>query len=70
MNFEYKVAQISNPHFWTGRVDPKDVETLINEVAKLGWEFVALTSQSGFAVRPAVMAVFKRPCMTTSLSDG
>lgn len=61
MTFEYKVAELSTPGFLTGRIDPKDVETLINEIAALGWEFVALTSQNGVGVRPAVLTVFRRP---------
>jgi len=67
MTFEYKVAELSTPRFWTGRIDPKDVEKLINEIASLGWEFVALTSQSGVGVRPAVMAVFKRQSTNSPL---
>ncbi|HXR63023.1 MAG TPA: DUF4177 domain-containing protein [Rudaea sp.] len=60
MSTEYRVAELSDPSFIAGRIDPKDVEKLINEIAADGWEFVALTSQSGVGVSLAVMAVFRR----------
>ncbi len=60
MSTEYRVAELSNPSFTSGRIDPKDVEKLINQIAADGWELVALTSQSGVGVSLAVMAVFKR----------
>ena len=61
MEYEYKVAELSKKQFLTGRVGPKDVEALINEMAKQGWEFASLTSQSGIGVSSAVLAVFRRP---------
>jgi len=61
MDYEYKVAELYKTNFFTGRVNPRDVEALIAEIAKLGWEFVSLTSQGGVFVHPAVLFVFKRP---------
>jgi hypothetical protein len=61
MNYEYKVAELYRNNFFTGRVDAKDVERLINEIAALGWEFVSLTSQGGVVTNSAVLAVFRRP---------
>ncbi|HEY2394721.1 MAG TPA: DUF4177 domain-containing protein [Rudaea sp.] len=60
MSTEYRVAELSNPGFISGRIDPKDVEKLINEIAADGWEFAALISQSGVGVSPAILVVFKR----------
>lgn len=60
MHFEYKIAELGNSD-WAGKIDSKDVEKLINEIASLGWEFVSLTTQGGVGISPTVMAVFKRP---------
>jgi hypothetical protein len=60
MTFEYKIAELGNPG-WSGKIDSKEVEKLINEIAALGWEFVSLTMQNAVGISPTVMAVFKRP---------
>lgn len=61
MRFRYKVAQLANPRLLTGRVDPADVESLINRIAAEGWELVTMTSQHGVGVGAAVLVVFKQP---------
>jgi len=48
---EYRVAESSNPGLVSGRIDPKDVEGLINAIAADGGEFVALTAQGVSAYR-------------------
>ena len=63
MTFEYKIAELGRPG-WSGKIDSKEVEQLINEIADLGWEFVSLTVQSGVGISNTVMAVSKRPKAT------
>jgi hypothetical protein len=65
MTLEYKIAELGNPG-WSGKIDAKEVEKLINEIADLGWEFVSLTVQSGVGISNTVMAVFKRPSAKSS----
>jgi hypothetical protein len=60
MSTEYRVTELSNPGLVSGRIDPKDVEGLINAIAADGWEFVALTAQGSVGVSLAIIAVFKR----------
>lgn len=36
MMFEYKVAELGNATWTTGRIDSKAVEKLINQIANLG----------------------------------
>lgn len=61
MNYQYKVAQLANPRLLTGRIDPADVESLINRIAAEGWELVTMTGQNGVGVNASLLVVFRKP---------
>ena len=59
MQWEYKTVQYNKRSFISGRVDPLQLNTKLNQLGREGWELVNLENMTGWGL-PGVIAVFKR----------
>jgi hypothetical protein len=60
--WEYKVITLRTEGFWGGKVDITELETVMNNLGRDGWELTAAfdTNESYGRTRD-VVALFKRP---------
>ena len=59
--FEYKVVTYDTKGICGGKVDPRDLESQLNQLGNAGWELVSCTSSNqSYGSSKCIVFVFKR----------
>ena len=62
MEWEYKAVTLRTEGFWGGEVDIAQLEALMNNLGRDGWELTsALGTNEGYGRSRNVVLLFKRP---------